>query len=82
MELRAPSLRTVRAVLPHTALWSVGSNGVDETDMGISQARDPMIRKEGIGPPLIPPKAVRCIQHVPAASSHFLWSLYGAMTPT
>ncbi len=41
------------AVLPHTALQSVGSYGVDETNMGIIQAREPMIRKEGVRPPLI-----------------------------
>ena len=61
--MRSPSLRTVRAVLPHTALRSVGSYGVDETHMGIIQAREPMIRKEGVRPPLI-------THRVPFASSH------------
>ena len=36
-----PSLRTVRAIFPHTALRSVGSRGLDETDVGFTQAREP-----------------------------------------
>lgn len=44
---------------------------MDETNMGISQAREPMIRREGIRLPLIPRKAVRCFQRVPCASPHF-----------
>ena len=47
----SPSLRTVRAVLPHTALQSVVSiMGLDETAVSLAQAAKPMLRKVGIRP--------------------------------
>gem|GEM_PF-4737451 len=36
--IQSPLLRTVRAVLPHTDLWSVGSDGLSETHVGRVQA--------------------------------------------
>ena len=47
--LALPSLRTVRAVFPHTALRSVGSfEGLNETGVSLTQAAKPMIRKVGV----------------------------------
>ncbi len=46
-----PSLRTARAVLPHTALrLVVAFTGLGETEMGLSQAPETEIREVGIGP--------------------------------
>ena len=50
MEFGRPTRRTGRAVFPHTALQSVGSYGLNEMDMGCSQAPEPMLRKVGVRP--------------------------------
>src|SRR5271156_188590 len=48
---RLPSLRTVRAVLPHTALQSlVSSSGVSRVFIGRKKGEQPLIREEGVGP--------------------------------
>src|SRR5438128_11424760 len=46
-----PALRTVRAVLPHTALQSVvSSSGVSRWRGGRAKGEEPVSREEGIGP--------------------------------
>jgi len=49
-----PALRTVRAVLPHTALQSlVSSSGVSGLRMGCCEGEQPVSREEGVGPALM-----------------------------
>src|SRR5947207_1671900 len=49
-----PALRTVRAVLPHTALQSLGSSsGVSRLLVGRSKGEEAVSREEGIGPALM-----------------------------
>jgi len=50
-----PSLRTVRAVLPHTALRSVvlPSRGPTDRCMGCNEREQPMLGKEGVWPALM-----------------------------
>ena len=49
-----PALRTVRAVLPHTALQSlVSSSGVSRLRMGRAKGEQPVSREESIGPALM-----------------------------
>ena len=49
-----PSLRTVRAVLPHTALQKiVSSSGLARSAMGFIQSEKPKVCEVGIGPPSV-----------------------------
>src|SRR5882724_8216425 len=49
-----PSLRTVRAVFPHTALQSlVSSSGVSRSFPGCAKGEQPVSREEGVGPALM-----------------------------
>src|SRR5215469_17585306 len=49
-----PALRTVRAVLPHTALQSlVSSSGVSRLQIGRVKGEQPMSREERVGPTLV-----------------------------
>src|SRR5437899_11257332 len=52
--LGLPSLRTVRAVLPHTALrLLVSSSGASRLISGRGQGEQPEICEEGVGPALV-----------------------------
>ena len=52
--LGLPSLRTVRAVLPHTALrLLVSSSGMSRVISGRGKGEQPKIGEEGIGPALV-----------------------------
>ena len=56
--LRLPSLRTVRAVFPHTALQSVvSSSGVSRSKPGWVKREQPGPREEGIVPSFVVFKA-------------------------
>src|SRR5215467_4090185 len=57
-----PALRTVRAVLPHTALQSlVSSSGVSRLLIGQAKGEEPVSCEESVGPALVvgvaPPNA-------------------------
>ena len=49
-----PALRTVQAVLPHTALQSLGASaGVSRLRIGHLKGEQPMSREESVGPALM-----------------------------
>src|SRR5215211_5539049 len=51
---RLPSLRTVRAVFPHTALQSwLSSSGVSRFLIGCVQGEQPLLSEEGVWPSLM-----------------------------
>ncbi len=64
-----PSLRTVRAVLPHTALQlAISSSGLASQNMGFFHGEKPKFSEERIGPALM---IIQTSSRSPALSSLF-----------